>query len=112
MDRRVRIEYKATTQDSTYGRPVITWTTLTTTWANVQDALPSRGESQPNEIRLAERPARVRMRYDSRITSDMRLVYVDRSDRLMKIITQPAELGRKEGIEFMVSEYSTSGDAA
>ena len=112
MDRRVRIEYKATTTETDYGRPVITWTTLTTTWANVQDSLPSKTETQSPEIQIAERPARVRMRYDSRITSDMRLIYVDRGGRIMKIMGPPAELGRKEGIEFMVSEFSTEGDGA
>lgn len=110
LDRRIRIESKTTTQDASYGTEVITWGTYKTLWANVQEVLPSKGESQAQGIRIAERPARVRTRYTTGITSDMRVIYLDRDDRVMKILTPPVELGRKDGLEFMVADYSTAGD--
>lgn len=108
---RLRIEQRSTTRDSDYGTPVATWTTFATVWAEVQDVMPSRGESQPQELRLAERPARVRMRYLSGVTSAMRIVNLSRGNRVMKILTQPAELGVKQGLEFMAADYTTEGNA-
>jgi len=108
LDRRIRIEQQSG-RDSDYGTPTDAWTTVATVWANIQEVLPSKGESQADGIRIAERPARVRIRYLDGVTSAMRVVWLDRSDRLMKIITPPVELGRGEGMEFMVSDYSTAG---
>jgi head-tail adaptor len=112
LDRRIRIEAKTVTQDPDYGTETIAWATFATVWANVQEVLPSKSESQAEGIRIAERPARVRMRYLAGITSDMRVVWLDRDNRVLKIIAGPAELGRREGIELMCAEYSTAGEAA
>lgn len=111
MDHRLRIEQRSTSQDATYGTPAATWTTFATVWGQVQDVLPSRGESQPQELRIAERPARVRIRYVAGVTSAMRVVDLSRGNRTMKILTQPAEIGRKEALEFMAAEYTTEGNA-
>lgn len=112
LDRRIRIEYKVSTQDANYGTEVITWTEFATVWAQIQEVLPSKGESQIEAIRIAERPAKVRIRYLAGVTSDMRVVYLDRSNRLMKILTPPAEIKRRAFLEFMASDYSTQGDGA
>ena len=112
LDRRIRIEAKQITQDQDYGTEVVSWVTFATVWASVQEVLPSRGESSAQDIRIAERPARVRMRYVSGITSDMRCVYLDRGDRVMRIMAVPVEIGRKQGIEMMVADYTTAGSAA
>jgi head-tail adaptor len=112
LDRQLRIEQRATTQDSDYGTRVDTWTEYVTLWAQVQEVLPSKGESQADGIRIAERPARVRCRYVPGITSDMRAVDLTRSSRVMKIVSPPVELGNQDGLEFMVADYSTSGAAA
>jgi head-tail adaptor len=111
LDRRVRIEQRDTTQNAVDGSPAATWTTYATAWASIQEVLPSKGENQGQGINIAERPARVRMRYMTGITSAMRLVWLDRSNRVMKILTQPVELGRKQGLEFMVADFTTSGNA-
>lgn len=111
LDRRIRIEQRSTSVDPNYGTPVDTWTTFATLWANVQEVLPSRSERLADGINIAERPARVRTRYVSGITSAMRVVYLDRSSRVMKIIAQPVELGRKDGLEFMVADFTSSGNA-
>lgn len=113
LDRRIRIEQKSVTQDASYGTEVITWVTFAAVvHANIQEVLPSKGESQADGIRIAERPARVRTRYLGGVTSDMRIVYLDRGNRVMKIATQPVELGRKQGLEFVASDFSTQGDGA
>jgi head-tail adaptor len=75
----------------------------------VTDALPSRGEKLAEGINLAARPARVRMRFREDVTPDMRFVM---GDRIMQIVAGPAELGRREGLEFMVEEYRPAGNPA
>lgn len=82
------------------------WIPVATVWAEVQDRLPSRGEDMANGFNVASRPARVRMRYRSDITSDMRIVL---GNRIMQIVSAPAELGRREGLELVVEDYSTAG---
>lgn len=109
LDRRIRIEQPTVTRDAEYGSPAAAWTTYGTFWASVQEVLPSRGESVSQDIRIAQRPARVRMRYVAGITPKMRCVYLDRSDRVMRILAVPVEIGRKEGIEFVVADFSTAG---
>lgn len=77
--------------------------------AEIQDALPSRAERLDSGINVASRPARVRMRYRPGITPDMRFVM---GARIMQIVAGPAELGTREGLEFMVVDYSTAGNPA
>jgi head-tail adaptor len=111
LNRRIRIEQRSTTQDSTYGTLAATWTTVGTFNANVEEVLPSKGESLSQGFNIAERPARVRMRYVDGITAAMRVIYIDRGNRVLKILTPPVELGRRAGMEFMVADFSTSGNA-
>ncbi len=85
------------------------WADLVTVWANVQDSLPSRSERLADGINVASRPARVRMRYRNDVTPDMRFVM---DGRIMQIVAGPAELGRRDGLEFMVEEYSPAGNPA
>lgn len=80
--------------------------------ANVQDALPSRGESQPEGISVAQRPTRIRTRFRTDIEPNMRVRLHAAVPRLMKIETWPAELGRKDGIEFVAVQYSSEGEGA
>lgn len=109
LDRRISIEAKTSTLDA-YGTETVTWTTFVSRIpAQVQDVLPSKSESATHGLVIAVRPARVRIRYMGGITSDMRLTVHGATDRLMQIIAGPAELGRRDGIELMVAEYSTHG---
>ncbi|MEB0133784.1 phage head closure protein [Actimicrobium sp. CCC2.4] len=108
LDRRIRIERKQVGADDGYGGGEITWVEVATVWAEVQDVLPSKSETQSDVIRTATRPARIRMRYRSGITSDMRVIIIERG-MTMQVIAGPAEIGRREGIELMVEEYSTGG---
>ena len=87
----------------------------------IQDMLPSRGEKLAEGLNVATRPARVRMRYRQDIKPNMRFVLgaivtgddVDYSSaRIMQIVSGPAEIGRRRGIEFVVEDYSSSGNGA
>jgi head-tail adaptor len=88
--------------------------------AEVEDMLPSRAERMAEGINVASRPARVRLRYRDDIKPSMRFVMgatvvdevVDYSSaRIMQIIAGPAKLGR-DGVEFIVEEYSPAGNPA
>lgn len=85
------------------------WAEVGKEWAEVQDSLPSRAERLAGGINLAARPARVRMRYRDDISPDMRFVL---GDRVMQIIAGPAELARREGLEFMVEDFRPAGNPA
>jgi head-tail adaptor len=75
----------------------------------VQDVLPSRSERLAGGINVASRPARVRMRYRTDITPNMRFVM---GDRIMQIVAGPAERGNREETEFMVEDYTSAGNAS
>lgn len=78
-------------------------------FAQVQDILPSREADRGDGFGSATRRARVRMRYRADITEAMRLVM---GGRVMQITTMPVEIGRRDGIEFMVEDYSPAGNPA
>ncbi|WP_296221169.1 head-tail adaptor protein [uncultured Sphingomonas sp.] len=83
-------------------------------WAGIKDVLPSRAERLADGLTIATRPARVRMDYRPHVTSDMR--FVDITDgvdgRVMQIVAGPADIGRRDGSEFMVEDYSMAGNPA
>lgn len=86
-----------------------TWEPVATVWAEVQDMLPSRGERLADGVNIATRPARVRMRWRADISGSMRIVM---DGRIMQIVAGPVELGRRDGIELMVEDYTSAGNAA
>jgi head-tail adaptor len=122
LNRRIRIERPLPDQ-SFDGAGSGTWEPVAEVWANVQDAIPSRGERLADGINVAARPARVRIRYRPGINSSMRALighYVKDdddqlawvTDRTVQLITEPAELGTRDGLEFMVEEYRPAGNPA
>lgn len=76
-------------------------------FAQVQDILPSREAETGDGFGASVRRARVRMRYRADLTEAMRLVM---DNRIMQITTMPVEIGRRDGIEFMVEDYSPAGN--
>lgn len=97
------------------------WELLAEVWAEIVDMLPSRGERLADGINVATRPARVRIRHRTDVTNAMRIVAgahvvngaVDYSGaRIMQITTLPAELGRREGLEFMVEDSTPKARGA
>ncbi|EQB09715.1 phage head closure protein [Novosphingobium lindaniclasticum] len=107
LDRRIQFEKPVTTRDPTYNTSKTTWQPHVKVWAQVRDVLPSRAESVDENASMQQRPARIRMRYREDITADMRVVY---RGRVMEIVSGPAELGRREGLELIVQELSTRGE--
>ena len=107
LDRRIRIEQKSVARDASYGSEVITWATLATVWANVEDQLEvgqSGGETLSRDLRVRRTPTRLRIRYRGDISTAMRVVLIDRSRTLQ--IVAIAELGRRDRTELMCEEYS------
>lgn len=107
---RIRIE-RPVADTSLDGAGSGSWELVAEVWAEVQDMLPSRsyGERLTDGINLASRPTRVRMRYRTDVTPDMRFVV---GARILQIIAGPAELGWREGLEFVAEDYSAAGNAA
>jgi SPP1 family predicted phage head-tail adaptor len=118
-DRQITIERKVVTPDPTYGTDVVTWTPLVVQpgspsvaerfWAEVQDVLPSRDESlQQGALVMLKRKTRIRLRFRTDITSDMRVTVHGDTNAIYQIIGGPAEIeGRRERIEIMCEEYSS-----
>ncbi len=108
LDRRIRIE-RPVPSSSFDGAGAGSWALVAEVWAEVRDLLPSRGERLADGINVATRPARVRIRYRTDVLPSMRFVV---GDRIMQIVAGPAELGRREALEFVVEDYSTAGSGA
>jgi head-tail adaptor len=109
MDRRITIERPTVVDDPEYGPQPGPWEVFGTPRmpASRQDDLPSNTESNTNGLRMSDSPARLRIRYMRGITSDMRIVMHDEVDRLYQISSTPAEIGRRQWLEFTIREYSS-----
>lgn len=117
FDRRVRFERKTDATDPDYGGQMATWVPvagLEEVWVNIQDTLPSRAEVIAQGVTQSYQPSRVRMRWtDIPIGAHLRLVDLDRNNRVLSIVTEPAEYGgRRQELEFMVNRYVMRGDGA
>jgi len=106
FNRYVRIEKKTVTNNSDYGSPVIAWVSHAEAWASILDVINKQQESTNNDLRLLKRPCIVQMHYNDTITSDMRVVMLDRNNRMLQIVSSPAEVGDRELIQFFAEEYS------
>jgi head-tail adaptor len=117
LNRRVRIERPVAGpgfDDAGNGE----WAPVATVAANVQDALPSHGERLADGLNASARPARIRIRFRRDVTSSMRFCVLRQQgvdevvDRILQIVSGPAELGERVGLEFMAEEYSPAGNTA
>ena len=104
FDRRITIEQKSVAQDATFCTEIITWNTLATVWANVQDVLPSRSEAVQQGLSAARNQTRIRIRYRSDVDSSMRITH---NGTVYQIVGGPAEIGRQQYTEFVVERYSS-----
>lgn len=107
LNHRVLVEKKTVTTDPDYGTETVTWATVANLWANVQDVLPSRSEAVKNGLATATSQTRIRMRFRTDIDSTMRMTINRPAPVVYQIISGPAELGRREWMEFVV-ERSTA----
>lgn len=108
LDRRISIERRSVTQESTYNTDVVTWVLVATVYAEVRDVPPSRSEAVRQGIAQARNQVRIRIRYRSDLDSSMRIRF---GDRTLQIVGGPAELGRREWTELVAEEISTDGNA-
>jgi head-tail adaptor len=110
LDSRITIERKTSAQDPDYGTYEDAWVPITNGSripANAQDVLPSKSEATRNGIRIATQPTRIRIRFRTDVTGDMRVVIHGATDRICQIVSGPAEIGRREWLEMMVENYSS-----
>ena len=97
------------TQSPATGSYTYAWTEIDPPeWCEVLDILPSRSESIEDNISMDRRPCRVRCLYRADITNEMRLTF---DGRTLEIVSGPAELGRREGLEMICAELTTQGEA-
>ena len=110
LDEQVTIEQRTVEKDPEYGTDIKgseAWVPVAAAiWANVQDQLPSRGESTSNGVTTAVTRTRLRIQNDNRITTAMRVVLHGKSDRVMQIIAGPALLDDRRHTEYILEGYS------
>jgi len=106
LDTRVRFERKSIVQDSTYGTEIITWVPVCHVWVEMQDVLPTRQQAEMvrQVVQVATMRSRVRMRYRSDIDASCRMLL---GSSVYQIVGGPAQIGRKEYMEWLVEIYST-----
>lgn len=112
LDRRVTIQRPGTVDDPEYGPQPGGWEDVAARVpAQKRDELPSRSESVEGGLAMAGRPARLRIRYMAGLSSDMRIVLHNgddpAQDEFFQITGGPAEIGRREWIEFTIKAFST-----
>lgn len=96
-----RVEYPVNGQEGDYGTPTVTWALRSLSWFNKQDMLPSRSEDVKNGLATSASQSRFRGRYRTDIEASMRIVVQSNPPVTYQIISAPAVLGNKDGIEFM-----------
>lgn len=104
LDKRVRIE-RPVAAEGIRGAGSGTWAPVDSVWAKIEDVRPGRGEQDG----VTTKRARVWMRYREDVTSDMRLVY---GTRVLNLISDPVELGRRDRIEMLAEEHRPAGNGA
>lgn len=107
LDQLVVLQAKITTQDPTYGTELVSWSTIATVWAEVQDALPSRSEAVTLGLPVAKDQTRIRFRWRADVDSSMRVQIHERGDAVYQIVGGPASVGgRREYTEIVCEKYS------
>jgi head-tail adaptor len=107
--RQLLIEAPVETEDRDYGTKIITWVPLPRAFGSVTDILmSSRGGGETvvhGDLRLLVRPCKIVMRYQSTITTLMRVTLLD-ENRVMQIVSI-AEIGRKRELELQCEAFSS-----
>lgn len=104
LDRFVRLE-RPISDTSVDSAGSGSWDLVEQIWAGVKDMQPGDDERDGRTTRRA----RVKIRYRTDVTSAMRIVD---GDRIMQIVSAPAELGRRKGLALMVEDYTAAGNPA
>ena len=106
LDRRITILQRVNVRNEKTGTDKAVWTPLATVWAQVQAILPSRADRVADVVDIAKRPARVRIRWRSDVTIEMRIRFEDRE---YTIVSGPVEIGRRQGLEMLVEHNTSEG---
>jgi len=103
LDRRITIQSKSETI-ATNGQRTLTWATFLTVWSNpVQGAEGSGVDEKVNDSnRVTQRAVRFRVRYNSTITNEMRIIWNGDYYR----IEDTKEIGRQEGLIIMTTKLA------
>jgi SPP1 family predicted phage head-tail adaptor len=110
LNEKVTIEKRTVARDPDYGTEVEDWEVVASrVWANVQDMLPSRGESTTNGLVTSLSRTRLRIRIRNDITSAMRVTLHGKGDRVMQIVAGPALLDDRWHMELMLEGYKHGG---
>ena len=120
-DRLITIEQPRRSVDPTYGTETIVWipllaeagspTVAVKFFAEIEDFLPSRSEGVTLGLQVARNQTRMRMRWRSDVTGDMRVTVhglTSDQDVLYSIVGGPAQiLGRMAMLEAVLERYSS-----
>ena len=108
LDRRVTVMRKGAAVTGEYGpQPGAGVVVAARVPARRLDLLPMKTEQNEGPLRQSHKPTRIQMRYVPGITSDMWLVMHDENDTIYQIMSQPAEIGRRQLIEFTAAAFAT-----
>lgn len=110
MDRRISLQVQQSVNDPLYGPQPGGWVTVAARIpAQKVDALPGNQpmESTSPSVRVSTYRSRIRIRYMRGVTADMRVILHEETDEVYEITSPPAEIGRREWLEFTISAYST-----
>lgn len=109
LDRRITLLKPTAVDDPVYGpQPGPDTVFAARVPARKWDDLPGNSEAVAGGLRLSGRPAKVRIRYMRGVTSDMRVIlHDDIGDVSYEMTSTPAEIGRKEWLEFTIKAFSS-----
>ena len=84
MDELVTVEQYSMTTDSNTGEKLQSWTTYSTPWARIQES-ESGSESVDSDRREAKQTVTFSLRYDSGITTKMRILWESKYYNIINI---------------------------
>jgi head-tail adaptor len=108
LNDRVRVEQQLQVRDSRTNEVKVAWVLLAEIWADIADVLPTQDEAKMPGIDMSKRPAKLRTRFYGIITDKMRFIDL-RTDRILTVVSGPAEVGREEAMDWMCHTFSTEG---
>ena len=110
MDRRISLQVQTTVNDPDYGPQPGGWVDFASRiWAQKVDSLPGNAPAEENKagVKVATYRSRIRIRYMRGVTPDMRVVLHEETDEIYEMTSPPAEIGRREWLEFTIAAYTT-----
>jgi head-tail adaptor len=110
MDRRITLQVQRGVTDPLYGPQPGGWFDFVTRIpAQKQDTLPGNQPMENDNAtgRVAVYRSRIRIRYMRGVTADMRVILHGDTDEIYSITSPPAEIGRREWLEFTIGAYSS-----